>query len=67
MALSFLEEVGTRLLPLVRGGSLDVLEEWRDALREAQVRVEVLNMAAPTVVESLFLRMRSVVAAEPAR
>lgn len=63
-ALSFLEELGARLLPLVRGGQLDVLEEWRDALREAQFRVEVLNMSAPTVAESLFHRMRAALAAE---
>jgi len=58
-ALFFLEELAARLRGLVRDGmSVDVLEEWREALREAQMRIEVLNLAPPAAVESLYFRMR---------
>jgi DNA polymerase-3 subunit gamma/tau len=57
--LAFLEELSSRLREYVRSGSaVDVLEEWREALREAQTRIEVLNMSPQSVVESLFYRMR---------
>ena len=56
--LFFLEEMAGRLRGLIGGVSLDVLEEWREALREAQSRIEVLNLQPQAVLESLYLRMR---------
>jgi hypothetical protein len=57
--MSFLEEVSSRLRGFVRtGGAVEVLEEWREALREAQSRIEILNISPQAVVESLFYRMR---------
>jgi hypothetical protein len=61
-ALLLLEEIGARMRSHIRAGAiLDVLEEWREAAREAQVRIEVLNMAPAAAVESLYLRMRDAV------
>ncbi len=64
--LYLLEEIGARMRALLRGGAeLDLLEEWRDALREARQRVEVLNMAPAAALESLYLRMREASRARP--
>jgi DNA polymerase-3 subunit gamma/tau len=59
-ALYFLEELAGRMRAMVRDGTpVEVLEEWREALREAQARIEVLNLAPAAVVESLYYRLRA--------
>jgi len=45
--------------PLHSGtASLEVLEDWADAVRESLMRMETFNMSPSTVMEALFLRMR---------
>jgi len=62
--ISFLEELAELLRRAARdAGEVEPLEQWRDALRDAQMRMDVLNMAPQAVVESLFYRMRGARAA----
>jgi DNA polymerase-3 subunit gamma/tau len=58
-ALSFLEELTLFMRGALRQSSLDVdsAEEWLRAVREAQVRIDLLNMNPQTVIESLFLKL----------
>jgi DNA polymerase III delta prime subunit len=58
---SFLEELTFRLHELMREGqaSLDVLEGWNVAVREALARLDTYNISPQTAVESMFYRMRS--------
>jgi len=64
--LALLEELSSRLRAFVQGGiDLEVLEEWREALRDAQSRIEVINMSPQAVVESLFYRMRDALRGAP--
>ena len=60
--VSFLEELMLAMREPLRSGSisLEVLEEWADAVRESQMRLETFNMNPSAVVEALFLRMRDV-------
>jgi DNA polymerase III delta prime subunit len=58
--ISFLEELTFRFADARRQGTArtDTLEEWMEAVREAYTRLDVYNMNPPTVVETLFYRMR---------
>jgi DNA polymerase-3 subunit gamma/tau len=58
--VSFLEELMLRFLALLRDGrgSVETLEEWNAAVREALMRLDIYNMSPQTVLESLLYRMR---------
>ncbi len=57
---SFLEELTTHLGELLRDGSAppESLERWSAAARDANARVEWLNMQPSAVVEALYYRVR---------
>ena len=65
---SFLEELTFRFLALLRDGqgSLQTLEEWNTAVREALMRLDMYNMSPQTVLESLLYRMRQAARQEAA-
>ena len=65
--ISFLEELTFRIADARRQGTAetDTLEEWMEAVREAYTRLDVYNMSPPTVVETLFYRMRDAAATNP--
>jgi DNA polymerase III delta prime subunit len=57
---SFLEELTFRFHERLRAGgtSVETLEAWTAAVKDALARIETYNMSPQTVVESLFYRMR---------
>jgi DNA polymerase III delta prime subunit len=59
---SFLEELTFRFHDRLRAGSttVETLEEWTSAVKEALMRIETYNMSPQTAVESLYYRMRDV-------
>ena len=58
--ISFLEELTFRCHALLRNGqgSVETLEEWNAAVREALMRLDIYNMSPQTILESLLYRMR---------
>ena len=66
--ISFLEELTFRFLALLRDGrgSMETLEEWNAAVREALMRLDMYNMSPQTVLESLLYRMRHAAGQEAA-
>jgi DNA polymerase-3 subunit gamma/tau len=65
---SFLEELLSHMHKLMRGGlpGVDVLEQWSEAVREAHLRLETINMNPSTVLEALYFRMRAALHREEA-
>jgi DNA polymerase III delta prime subunit len=61
--MSFFEELTFFMQCGLREASvgIDALEEWNGALREAQFRMDSLNMSPQVTVEGLFHRMRRAV------
>jgi DNA polymerase III delta prime subunit len=59
---SFLEELTFRFHDRLRAGrtTVETLEEWTSAVKEALMRIETYNMSPQTAVESLYYRMRDV-------
>jgi DNA polymerase III delta prime subunit len=66
---SFLEELTIRFLAALHEGraSLETLDQWNAAVREALVRLDIYNMSPQTVVESLLYRMRDAARQETPR
>jgi DNA polymerase III subunit delta' len=64
-AAAFLEDLVGYLGGILRQGAapLETLEAWNACVREAVSRLELYNMSAQTVLESLFLQMRAAWAA----
>lgn len=57
---SFLEELTFRFHDRLRAGrgTIETLEEWTSAVKDALMRIETYNMSPQTAVESLYYRMR---------
>ena len=61
VAGSFLEELTFRFHEILRQGtgSVDMLEGWTQAVREASARMETYNMNPAEVLEAMYHRMRA--------